>query len=91
MPIVFHNHVIDKLAIVAGIASGLALYPQIWMILSAHSLAGVSVTTYVIMLLNSFVWLAYSMHRGLFSLGITSLLNIIATGTVVAYALSFTF
>ena len=90
MPITIHNHVIDKLAIFVGVSSGLALYPQLWLILQAGSTQGISVLSFCIIFVNSLVWLAYSIHRGLFSLGISSILNMLASGTVVAFSLSLT-
>jgi uncharacterized protein with PQ loop repeat len=83
--VVFHHHLIDRLAIAAGIFSGIALYPQVIYITTAGTLDGVSLPTYTIIFINSFVWLAYSIHRGLISLGIAAILNIIASGTVLAW------
>lgn len=83
--VVIHHHFIDKLAIGAGVLSGVALYPQVIYITTQESIVGVSLTTYAIIFLNSFVWLAYSIHRGLFSLGFASILNIIASGIVLAW------
>lgn len=88
MPITIHNHVIDKLAILVGFSSGLALYPQLYLILQARSFEGVSILSFAIIFINSIVWLAYSIHRGLFSLGISSILNMIASGSIVIYTLS---
>jgi uncharacterized protein with PQ loop repeat len=80
-----HHHTIDRLAIGAGVLSGIALYPQVIYITTQGSVEGISLTMYAIIFLNSFVWLAYSIHRGLFSLGIASILNIIASGIVLAW------
>ncbi len=79
MPITVHNHWIDKLAVFTGIVSGFALYPQIYLIIMSGSREGVSLTTYAIILANSIVWLTYSVHRGLISLAIPSILNIFAS------------
>ena len=83
MPIVIHNHWIDKLAVLVGVISGFALYPQVFIILSGPSFDGVSITTYAIIFCNSIVWLMYSIHRALVSLAIPSILNILAAGAVV--------
>ncbi len=86
MPITIHNHVIDKLAIIAGFGSGMALYPQLYLILKSGTLEGVSVVMFLIIFCNSLVWLAYSIHRGLFSLGVSAILNILASGSVILLA-----
>ena len=83
MLIFIHNHWIDKLAVLTGAVSGFALYPQIFIIITSGSTESVSLTTYAIILLNSIVWLVYSIHRGLISLAIPSILNIFASAAVV--------
>jgi len=85
VPIVIHNHWIDRLAIVAGFLSGLALYPQVYLLMTT-SPEGVSIATFAIIFFNSIVWLVYSMHRGLWTLAIPSVLNIIASGAVLVWA-----
>jgi uncharacterized protein with PQ loop repeat len=80
----FHHHFIDKLAFVNGLVSGVALYPQVWAVFTYGSAAGVSLSTFIIILLNSFVWLAYSIHRGLISLGIASIFNLIASAILIS-------
>lgn len=83
MVIVLHNHLIDRLAFVNGIISGIALYPQVFGVLANGSAAGVSLFTFLIIFINSFVWLAYSIHRGLISLGIASVFNLIASAVLI--------
>jgi len=78
-----HRHFIDKLAFFNGLISGLALYPQVWSVLKHGSVAGISLTTFVIIMVNSVVWLIYAMHRGLLSLGIASILNALASAALV--------
>ena len=85
MPIIIHNHWIDKLAVLTGVVSGFALYPQIFIIITSGSAESVSLTTYSIILLNSIVWLTYSIHRGLISLAIPSVLNIFASAVVIVW------
>jgi len=85
MPIVIHNHWIDKLALLTGAVSGLALYPQIFLIFTSGTAESVSITTYAIILMNSIVWLVYSIHRGLLSLAIPSILNIFASAGVIVW------
>jgi uncharacterized protein with PQ loop repeat len=85
MPFTIHNHWIDKLAVVTGVLSGFALYPQIIVTIASGSTETVSLTMYVIIFGNSIVWLLYSMHRGLFSLAIPSILNIFACAILIAW------
>lgn len=87
MSLELHNHLIDKLAFFNGIVSGIALYPQVYVVLTTGSAEGISLTTFIMILVNSIVWLAYAFHRGLISLGIASLLNAVASGILVAVAL----
>ena len=77
-----HFHWIDKLAFFNGLVSGIALYPQVYQAVVTSNFEGVSGLTYGIVLLNSVVWLAYSVHRRLLSLAIASALNIIAAFTL---------
>lgn len=84
-----HNHFIDKLAFANSLVSGLALYPQVWTVLSSGLTEGVSLFTFALILLNSLVWLMYAIHRGLLSLGIASVLNTLASAIlIVVVALS---
>ncbi len=83
MGFVIHNHFIDKLALLNGLISGLALYPQVYSVLVTDSLAGLSLTTFVLIFINSVIWFFYAVHRALFSLGLASLLNSIASGILI--------
>lgn len=80
MEIPIHKHVIDKLAFLNSIVSGVALYPQVWIVFANQSVAGVSFLTFLVIFLNSVVWLLYAAHRGLLSLAIASFLNGLASG-----------
>ena len=82
-PLGLHHHLIDRLALANGFVSGIALYPQVWSILASGSTASVSLVTFLLILLNSTVWLLYAIHRGLISLGIASVLNMVASGILV--------
>lgn len=84
MPIKIHNHLIDKLAVVTGVFSGFALYPQVWAVLHG-SHEGIAISTYVIIFCNSIVWLTYAIHRQLVSLVMPSILNMIAAGIVITW------
>lgn len=88
MPPFLHHHLIDRLALANGFVSGVALYPQVWTVFSSGSTTGVSLPTFLLILLNSIVWLLYALHRGLISLGIASVLNILAS-IILVYAILF--
>lgn len=79
MPPFLHQHLIDRIALINGFVSGVALYPQVWTVLSSGSAVGVSLPTFLLILFNSIVWLLYAIHRGLISLGIASVLNTLAS------------
>ncbi len=85
-----HHHVIDRAAFFAGIVSGVALVPQVWVTLASGTVDGVSLITFIVISLNSVVWLMYAMHRGLIALGIASLLNALAASVMVVAYLWFT-
>lgn len=85
----FHNHLIDKAAFANGLISGVALYPQVFAVLSYGSAAGISSTSFVLIFLNSVVWLIYALHRRLISLAIASALNMLASFILVSAALLF--
>ena len=79
---VIHHHLIDRLAFVNGLVSGIALYPQAWHVINAGTVEGISALTYLLILLNSLIWVVYAVHRGLISLGIASILNTLASGAI---------
>lgn len=83
MKLIVHHHLIDRLAFFNGLISGIALYPQVYSIFLTGSTAGVSLTTFIIVFINSIVWLFYAVHRQLFSLGLASMLNLIASGLLI--------
>lgn len=88
MPNLLHHHLIDRIALLNGLVSGIALYPQVWTVLSNSSTAGISLPTFLLIFFNSIVWLLYAIHRGLISLGIASVLNIIASGILILSVIS---
>jgi uncharacterized protein with PQ loop repeat len=70
-----HHHFIDKLAVVNGAVSGLALYPQIYLILAAHTANTLSPLTLWVILGNNIVWTMYGVHRSLASVAIAGVLS----------------
>jgi len=88
-PIDIHHHTIDRLAFINGFIAGIALYPQVWVVLANGSTAGVSTVTFGIIFLNSIVWLFYAIHRGLISIGIASVLNAVAGSILITSTIVF--
>lgn len=78
MPPLLHTHFIDKLAVLNGFLSGVALYPQIYLILYGGVPNTLSELTLWLILLNNVVWFAYAFHRLLVSLLIAAALNTVA-------------
>jgi uncharacterized protein with PQ loop repeat len=89
MSLIKHQHVIDKIAFVNGLISGIALYPQVWATIVHHSGHSVSLLSFSLIFINSVVWFLYSIHRSLLTLAITSILNCVASGIMVSVAILF--
>jgi hypothetical protein len=75
-----HTHFIDRLAVLNGFVSGLALYPYIYAVLFQGIENNLSALTLVIILLNNLVWFAYAIHRLLVSVAIAAAFSAIAAG-----------
>ena len=73
-----HAHIIDKLAFANSIFSGLSFFPQAIQVFITRQAEGLSAITFVVVFANSVIWLAYALHRGLVSLVISSVLNVLA-------------
>jgi uncharacterized protein with PQ loop repeat len=83
-----HRHTIDKLAEINGVVTGIALYPQVFKALtSTIAIQQLSLMTFLLILVNSFVWIIYGIHRGLTALIIASVLNLIASLILVVLSL----
>ena len=82
-----HSHPIDRLADVNSIVSGIALYPQLFKIIFDDSIIGLSYVTFLIIAINSLVWIAYGYHRRSMPLLISSLLNLISSTGILLYIL----
>lgn len=78
-----HHHFIDKIAVFAGIASGLALYPQVYIVITTKDITGLSLISFCIILLNSIVWTMYAIHRRLVALIVSSVLNALASAILI--------
>ncbi|MFH1621436.1 MAG: PQ-loop domain-containing transporter [Patescibacteria group bacterium] len=73
-----HHHPIDKIAKINALLSGIALYPQLFKIIFTADVTGFSLLTYILIALNSLVWIFYAVHRKLVPLLISSVLNLLA-------------
>ena len=74
-----HTHFIDRLILVTAFLSGLALYPYIYQVLFQGVDNNLSTITLLLLLCNNVVWIAYSLHRLLIAIFISSVLNLIAS------------
>lgn len=81
-----HQHLIDKIAFANGLLSGVALYPQVFTTLMQGSGGTISILSFGLIFINSIVWFLYALHRSLITLAITSVLNCVASGIMVAIA-----
>ena len=73
-----HHNPIDRLAQVNALVSGIALYPQLFKVFITGNVTGFSLLTYILIALNSLIWIIYAIHRNLLPLLISSALNFLA-------------
>jgi uncharacterized protein with PQ loop repeat len=74
-----HHHFVDYLAGINSGISALALFPQFFELLESRSAAGLSVTSFFLIALNSVIWFIYAVHRRTPPLVISSTFNIVAS------------
>lgn len=67
-----------------GVVAPLNAIPQIWKIYEAHSAAGVSLLTYIIVIATQIVWLVYGLRLRLKPLIISSIVVLVLSGIVTA-------
>lgn len=77
-----HHHLIDKLSVLNGVVTGLALYPQIYLILTSHVANTLSPLTLWLLVINNIVWVLYGVHRSLASITVAGLLSGFAAATL---------
>lgn len=78
-----HHHFIDRLALLNAFVSASALIPQVWMVLTAPVVAGVSILTFSLIALNSTVWFFYALHRAAWPLMLSSVFNVALSGVII--------
>lgn len=80
-----HSHLIDKIAIVNAIVGAIALYPQVYTLLVyGAGKESLSFISFGLIFSNSLIWLWYGHHRKLTPLMVSSVLNAIASGIIMA-------
>ncbi|EKD33255.1 MAG: hypothetical protein ACD_76C00058G0004 [uncultured bacterium] len=82
-----HRHPIDMLAEINSIISGFALYPQLIKIIMGSSILGLSFISFLIISMNSVIWVVYGYHRKSKPLLISSTLNFISSSGVLLFIL----
>ena len=84
-----HKHPIDRIAKINAIVSGIALFPQLVKVSCTGDVAGFSSLTYLLIALNSLVWIFYAVHRKLFPLVLSSALNLIAASCILFFIVMY--
>ena len=74
-----HSHPVDKLAKLNSIISGFALYPQLFKIIFGNPTVGLSYATFLMISVNSIIWVIYGYHRKTMPLLISSSLNFLSS------------
>jgi uncharacterized protein with PQ loop repeat len=78
-----HHHLIDTIAFLNAFVSAVSLFPQLYVLLTTSTgKENISGLSYFLIFLNSFVWLAYGVHRKTPPLIVSSVLNIVASGAI---------
>lgn len=81
-PLPGHHHLIDKLSVLNGVVTGLALYPQIYLILVSHVENTLSPMTLWLLVVNNIVWILYGAHRSIVSITVAGFLSGFAAVTL---------
>ncbi len=74
-----HKHFVDYLAGINSGISAVALFPQLFSLLSGKAADGLSQLSFFLIALNSVIWFIYGIHRGTPPLIISSSLNGLAS------------
>ena len=75
-----HDHVIDRLAEVNAIFSGIALFPQLIEVWKTHNVQGLSQATFLITFVTNIIWGCYGIHRKDTAVAVASILVVISAG-----------
>jgi uncharacterized protein with PQ loop repeat len=79
-----HHHLVDRIAYANGLLSGVALYPQVIKAFLTHEVQGLSFLTFLLILVSSLTWMIYALHRRTLALLISSTMNSVAAGALIA-------
>lgn len=79
-----HQHLVDRIAYANGLLSGIALFPQAIKAFWTLNVQGLSLLTFVIILVSSLTWMVYAIHRRTLALLISSTMNSAAAGAILA-------
>ncbi len=85
---IFHRHPIDVLASVNGVVSGLALYPQLVHLMRGGDATGISLTTFILIAVTSFIWCIYAIHRRTSPTLVSASANLIASALIIALVIT---
>lgn len=79
------NPVLEIVADINGVLGGFALYPQVIHVFKTHDIQGLSMLTFLIIAINSSIWLFYAMRKRITPLRISSALNVTASVTILLF------
>lgn len=74
---------LETVATVFGVVSGLANFPQAYKIFRRKSALDISITTYVILFVGAIAWTLYGVEIGNFPVTLSNFLGTITVGLVV--------
>jgi uncharacterized protein with PQ loop repeat len=77
-----HRHPVDYVANLNSVLSGVALYPQLFSLVRGGTAEGLSVITFLIIAVNSLVWVMYAVHRHAPPLLISGACNFVAASGI---------
>jgi uncharacterized protein with PQ loop repeat len=79
-----HRHPIDILANANCVISAISLYPQLYALLTGASREGISIVTFLLIVVNSAIWTIYGAHRRSPPLILSSTANLLAASAILA-------
>lgn len=77
-----HHHPIDFLAAGNALFNGMALYPQLYKVVTTKQVQNLATTTFLMMFVANIVWIMYGIHRKDVAIILSSILILIASGSL---------
>lgn len=74
-----HQHPVDRIARYNAAVGGLALFPQVYKVWASRSVGDISFAAFFLIMVNSCIWLWYSLHRRSAQLFISSVCTLTAS------------